>query len=1216
VLYGAPGTGLSTCMAFVTQHLTLTLAAQGDEWWSAAGTARGHAVVYRFLGRTPSASSAHLLLRSLCQQLGEIFGNGEPALELPGSVDGLAAEFQRLIGLASPQLSLFLFLDGIDELLDDDPCADLSWLPVSLPKYVRIVVSATSGGIVGDCDGNDGEDHGSSGGLGLLRALGLPPTCFLEVPPLRESEGTSLLQHWLASSRRLLTEEQEWVVLEGFSSTPTPAYLTAALCTSSLWTSSDTGMDLAPDLNGVIADLLERLEVDLGSLFVRRALGYLCAASNGLTDLELLDVLSCDDDVLNVVLEGVEVGPVRRFPPALWFRLKKALGLLLAPVPSVHGTRAPHVFPHRQVHKAVRSHCLPDAQAEILAHTALVDYFDSTWVAGKPCLTPGGTWVVVARGVHPQHLWGGSCPNSRKLQELPVHLKATGQFDRLESRVCEGRALFQVPSVRALNLGCMYDLDRATSVVQGHGGHMLSINQDLCSDPSEDDPSGVAWAGKLSAFRLGAGRKMLDELEEILKADAELNGGVTTPAQGVSALVTEVNAVAVLLVTEGCPDAGADMLSRLVSVTDGLMGPHSLGASVCRNNLGRAELANGRGGEARVLLQRALRDMKVAIRQSMPTARCGCNLALVLQADGEHKEARALVDAALEIYQAHLGRDTAAIARLLSWSAELLVAEGSFKVAAPLLERSCHIWTEVVPTDQCQLRLVQRALASVSLLSGNNLQAVDLLRDALSSAQNQHGPHHTEVALACSHLATALSELGAHYEALPLLQRAVDLLTEALGPVHPWLSDAQAALIDSTHRLESHEAANVLVKTFNAQTRDTQQTLLAIRDEQHAPLQMGEDSSAAVKPTLESALLRLMRQREYLTIKDVHSALSFIVGEMSSLPAIQPRPQQARVPPSNNTSPARPSPRGPTRLCEELGVSPRPRLTPRKPNSPPRSRPKDGLAAYATATKFIGEPTASPPIKGRPLHDFKLTPRADKDELLNALFPWTAVRFSKERWFPDNMHPTHPPRFFSTLDYTPLPMVNEPTRSPFTGLPAPIGTELSPRPPAHPLTDDPGLGAARQPFHRRMTHKPAAPRSKGSCRGRTRPSSRELASSSHSPRSSSSENVWMRRKSVYQPPMDKELLRWDLRARQEEALKTMLRTMAPTRPRTQQHRSGANTASSSLPPVRASVSAGNPRAPAHTRGGPVSGGADHAQNAADSRQMSPSGNATAWYGGV
>ena len=69
-----------------------------------------------------------------------------------------------------------------------------------------------------------------------------------------------------------------------------------------------------------IQKLLERLEKKHGKKFVSRSLAYITAAHRGLSQSELEDILSLDEEVLGGLFTHW-VPPVRRVPPSLWPRL-------------------------------------------------------------------------------------------------------------------------------------------------------------------------------------------------------------------------------------------------------------------------------------------------------------------------------------------------------------------------------------------------------------------------------------------------------------------------------------------------------------------------------------------------------------------------------------------------------------------------------------------------------------------------------------------------------------------------------------------------------------------------------------------------------------------------------------------------------------------------------------------------------------------------------
>ena len=77
-------------------------------------------------------------------------------------------------------------------------------------------------------------------------------------------------------------------------------------------------MDEFPaDVTSLVDKLFDRLESRYGRLFVDRALSYITAAKNGLAVVELEDILSCDDEVLDSVCYCSHVaGPRKNAPPA------------------------------------------------------------------------------------------------------------------------------------------------------------------------------------------------------------------------------------------------------------------------------------------------------------------------------------------------------------------------------------------------------------------------------------------------------------------------------------------------------------------------------------------------------------------------------------------------------------------------------------------------------------------------------------------------------------------------------------------------------------------------------------------------------------------------------------------------------------------------------------------------------------------------------------
>src|SRR5207248_1639714 len=128
-----------------------------------------------------------------------------------------------------------------------------------------------------------------------------------------------------------------------------------------LWRSDEDVPSPGRDVAGVLQALFDRLEAPAqhGALLVRGGLGFLAAARNGLTEGELLDLLSADADFFDAFLRQAHhaLPPgQRRLPDVLWSRLYHDLRPYLTERPA-DGT-ALLSFYHRQVGEAVAARYL------------------------------------------------------------------------------------------------------------------------------------------------------------------------------------------------------------------------------------------------------------------------------------------------------------------------------------------------------------------------------------------------------------------------------------------------------------------------------------------------------------------------------------------------------------------------------------------------------------------------------------------------------------------------------------------------------------------------------------------------------------------------------------------------------------------------------------------------------------------------------------------
>ena len=332
LLQGKSGSGKSAVMAKASQQYR--------------GPRR---VIRRFIGASPESASGHALLTSLCRQIA-------PG-ETPVDYAQLENAFRKRLSEVTAEQPLVLFIDALDQLADSDPARKGTWLPPELAPHVKVVVSTTA----------DGE----------LLPEGLP----VRLERMALSEGEQALDEMLGEARRTLQSWQRETVLTHFERCGLPLYLKLAAEESRRWKSytSEDACTLGEGVAGIIETLFDRLasNANHGPTLVKRSLGYLAAARYGLTEDEVLDVLTADDTVWNDFDQRKhhEVSE-RRLPVALWSRLSLDLEPYLAERAAPGGTVVS--FYHRQLAERVAGRFLAGAELQT-RHGDLARYF-----AGRP----------------------------------------------------------------------------------------------------------------------------------------------------------------------------------------------------------------------------------------------------------------------------------------------------------------------------------------------------------------------------------------------------------------------------------------------------------------------------------------------------------------------------------------------------------------------------------------------------------------------------------------------------------------------------------------------------------------------------------------------------------------------------------------------------------------------------------------------------------------
>jgi hypothetical protein len=343
MLYGASGVGKSAVMAKASIRAETELT--------------NAVVIRRFINVSPESSSGTTLLRSICQELANRYGATD---ETPADFNGVAKAFRERLALATSARRLVLFIDALDQLPENDFARSFSWLPTDLPPWVKVVLSGVTAGVA---------PAGPS-----------PPiryTIPIELLTLPKEQAEKALDSLLKEANRKLQDHQRSRVLDCFDRCGLPLYLRLAFEEARRWRSfeGENECRLGEELSGIIDTLFARLaeERNHGRLMTERSLGYLVASRYGLTEDEVLDILSEDKAVFkDFQTRAHYTPPEHRLPAIVWSRLYFDLERYLTERPAPGGTVL--TLYHSQMQKHWATRLLADNDCR-WRHRALAEHF-------------------------------------------------------------------------------------------------------------------------------------------------------------------------------------------------------------------------------------------------------------------------------------------------------------------------------------------------------------------------------------------------------------------------------------------------------------------------------------------------------------------------------------------------------------------------------------------------------------------------------------------------------------------------------------------------------------------------------------------------------------------------------------------------------------------------------------------------------------------------
>ena len=296
ILYGNSGIGKSALMAKTIEELS---------------SLHKSLILYRFVGATANAASSRKIWSSFLQEL------DLDTTEID-KIENFELFSQRIHDeILQIKKQVIFFIDAVDQLEHDDP---FLWLPEHLPKNIKIVISAL-------------DDHKYVDASRYFKTLKSRISNLHMIGSFKEAE--KLMLQLLRQEDRTIQPEQKIYFLEQYRSANSPLYVNVAAQEIKNWKSYDyvqgsrptvegKEQDLRLTQEGIIEEFIDNLTIFYhhDKNFVHKVLGYLYASHDGLSESELLQLISIDKSFIQQITPNTwHENPNQEFPLVYYSRL-------------------------------------------------------------------------------------------------------------------------------------------------------------------------------------------------------------------------------------------------------------------------------------------------------------------------------------------------------------------------------------------------------------------------------------------------------------------------------------------------------------------------------------------------------------------------------------------------------------------------------------------------------------------------------------------------------------------------------------------------------------------------------------------------------------------------------------------------------------------------------------------------------------------------------
>ena len=454
---GKSGTGKTSIMA----KLANMLFEKEEKKSSSKHDQESIPIIVRFCGTSRRSSDGYSLIVSICRQIqlvsvdGDGTGSNGGAQQEPGTYAVAVELLQRLLN----EYPVILLIDSLDQLSDENLArSKVSFLRGLIPhRNTRVIVSMLPDDKSGKASGkNELLFYGSES---TLMSAKVPKFVIPDFSTKDhhsddsvQEECRHIVRSLLARHSRKLTVKQLDYVMSRVAVEPTALYMNLASIVTSKWhcDASIDDLNLQGGVVNIVDQIFEDLEKEFGILLAQTALSFITWSREGISDAEMVDLLSLDDDVLKRVFQYSSPG-ITKLPPHVWLRLRDQLKQLI-----VLRNNGCFQWYHRQIWNSARIRYSQTQQRKKILHATMGRYFSDIvdariakkrFIAHQPIsmvksrmipLNLGFATSAKANSVYDFGVWTAKPLeiNDRRAAEGSFHLIEAGLFEQAGRELC------------------------------------------------------------------------------------------------------------------------------------------------------------------------------------------------------------------------------------------------------------------------------------------------------------------------------------------------------------------------------------------------------------------------------------------------------------------------------------------------------------------------------------------------------------------------------------------------------------------------------------------------------------------------------------------------------------------------------------------------------------------------------------------------------------